>query len=1110
MADTPEDKQNRKTIGREEQFGALSIRVPLKGDSCDHESPLLLRRVKRTRKTPTRDKPLRFASLHHHSTYSYLDGYGLPEAHVRRATEINMPAMAITEHGNVSSHVRFEQSAIKEGVKPIFGCELYCRLPGPEEQQRKNHLTVLAETQAGYQNLLRLVGKTWSEGFYYEPTASGGMLSEHKEGLIVLSGCSGSLLFTSLVGGKGIEPEDASYVRGRNVARRFKRTFGDRYFLEVQAFPELEDHKRANPMIAQIGEELGIPLVATFDCHYTIPEEKELQQVLHNIRPGEKRTLEDMARQWGYKANLCPPWNDNMVLRKLIGTGLTRQQGINAILASEEIAQQCTVELPSLPMVRYPLPRGFETPEQLWRDWLKKGWEYRGCDKMPLAKQREYKKRLKHEIRIIEGKDFVDYFLIVSDAVRWAKDHDIAVGPARGSAAGSLACWLLRITEVNPMLYPDLVFERFIDVTRQDLPDIDLDFDSERRSEVRDYLIAKYGRECVNNVGTFSTFKAKMALDDAARVFHVPKWEVEKIKDVLIERSSGDLRASATIEDTAMQFDAAREVFEKYPDLGIAMDLEGNVKGLGVHAAGLVVSTGPIDEVCAVYERESKGELVKVISMDKYDAEKKGLLKLDFLGLNTVTMLNNIRLELGWSLDDLYNIDLEDEVVTEAFGRNDVSGIFQIEGRACRYVNGALQPDSFWEVCLVNALGRPGPLHNGSANEYIDIKFGRREPDYMHDAMIPITEQTRGQVVYQEQILRILQHIGGFDHTHRSEVRRIISRKIGEQEFNRRWQRFYDGAKELHDMDEETARRIWGMCITAGSYAFNAAHSVAYGMIAWHSQYFKQYETELFFKHSLRIREDDDERQSYLIRDAVRGNGPRKKIGVHNPDPQFSEDSWTQRNGSLQAGFVQIPGIGKKTAQAIMDYRDDGGFKTWDNLMEVKGIGPKTVEKMQDFVQSDDPFGAFWLDNAIAATKEDIRAGKLGPVPRPSHTASDIPYVRGDDIQVVWLGTVHTRNVRDLFEFNQAKGAELDLEKMTLNGKPIKDPHLREWCVMVGDDETDQMGLNVDRWKYPRFRDLVWRIRPGRDLVLVQGKKPGWMPTRQIQIHNMWLIDPEV
>jgi DNA polymerase-3 subunit alpha len=846
-----------------------------------------------------------------------------------------------------------------------------------------------------------------------------------------------------------------------------------------------------------------------------VPEEKELQQVLHNIRPGEQQTLEEQVRNWGYNSNLCPPWNDNAVIRKLVATGISREDAISALLASEEIAQRCAgVEIPSLDMVRFPVPHGYSDALHVWRDWLQKGWEYRGLDKLPPAQRREYRERLKHEMTVIEGKDFIDYFLIVSDAIRWAKDHDIGVGPARGSAAGSLACWLLRITEVNPMLYPDLVFERFIDVTREDLPDIDVDFNHLRRSEVRDYLVNKYGRECVNNMGTFSTFKAKQALDDVARVFRVPKWKVEKVKDVLIERSSGDLRASATIEDTVVQFPAAAEVFQEYPDLAVATDLEGNLKSFGVHAAGLVISTGPIDDVCAVYTRKTKDEIVKVVSLDKYDAEIKGLLKLDFLGLVTMTMLDECRKEMGWSLDQLYNLDLDDQVTTEAFKRNDVTGIFQIEGRACRYVCGALQPDSFKEVCDVTALARPGPLHNGAANAYIDIKMGRAEPEVIHPALASILASTRYQIVYQEQILRILGEIGGFDWTHRAEVRRIISRKIGEQEFNRRWGMFRDGALSLHGeegMTEPIAKDIWGRCITAGSYAFNASHTVAYGMLSWHSQWFKQHEPELWFQQKLRFTDDKDYTQS-LIRDTHRFG---RAIEVRPPDVRKSMAQWTREAGALRAGFQQIDGIGDKMGPKIIEWREDnpGELLTWSDLKKIKGIGPKTTAKFEEFAKKDDPFGATWLDRAIAEVKRAIDDGELGAIPHPTHVAADLPYASGQDIPIIWLGVIHTRNERDLFEFNQAKGGELDMtdpKRPLLDGKPIKDPHLSKWVVMVGDDESDQIGLRVDRWKYPRLKDKVWKIRPGQDLVLVRGVKPGWMPTRQITVGEMWIIDPEI
>jgi DNA polymerase III subunit alpha len=1090
-------------------MGESTARSKIEMGHGSHDHPLLIRKKTKTRRLPAVNRPMRFRSLHHHSTYSYLDGYQLPSAHVRRAMELNMDALALTEHGNVSSHVQLELVARDNGVKPIFGVELYCGHVDEERRtQRKNHLTILAETQDGYRNMLRLVGRTYSEGFYYEPTASGRMLVDHRHGLIILSGCQGSLLFTSLVGGKNIDPGAASYERGRRVASRFKRAFGDAYYLEVQAFPELELTRRANPIIARIARELKIPLVASMDCHYTLPEEKELQQVLHNVRGGNKQSLEEQARSWGYSCDLCPPLTDRALIRKLMATGLTRQESMSAILATEDIASRCDVTIPSLPNLNFPLPEGYKSSKQLWRDWMREGWRYRQLHKLSYAQQQIYKERLRYEVELIEGKDFVDYFLFVSDAVRWAKDHDIAVGPARGSAAASLACWLLRITEVNPMLYPNLVFERFIDISRADLPDIDLDFHSERRQEVTQYLVSKYGRECVNNVGTFNMYKSKNSLDDVARVYKVPQWKVEQIKDVLIERSSGDLRASATIADTVVQFDQARDVLEEYPDLAIAVQLEGQVKSFGVHAAGLVLSNGPIDDVCAVYERKVKDTIYKVISLDKYDAEKKNLLKLDFLGLNTITMVDEARKELGLSLDDLYNIPLDDPATIAGFMRNDVTGVFQFDGRACRYVAGALQPQSFKEVCDCTALARPGPLHNGAANAYVDIKTGAARPDLIHPALDNITKDTYYQVVYQEQILRIVREVGNFDWTHAAYIRRIISRKIGEQAFAREWDRFWKGARQLHkDMEEETCRKIWGLCITAGSYAFNAAHSVSYGMLSWWTMWLKQHHPALFYTMALRYLAENKEKSRHkaIIRDSVRGHGSREPIVVLPPHPAKSRLTWTRtRGGSIRAGLTQVPGIGEKTAHAILDYRRSQGGIHWSELVNVYGIGDKTVEKIQEFCNRDDPFEALWLDRAINGVKAAIRNGELGTLPYPTHTAADLPYTRGPDIPVVWLGVVYKRNVRDIFEFNQAK------KGVALNPDEVKDPHLREFCIMVGDDEQEQMGLRADRWRYPRMRNAIWSIRPGKDLVLVRGIKPGWRPIRHIDIHQMWVIDPEV
>lgn len=1073
----------------------------------DHEVPLILRR-KAKRKKVGNTKPMRFVSLHHHSTFSYLDGFQLPEAHVRRATELNMGALAMTEHGNTFSHVKHEMACLDQGVKPLFGCELYTGRVGKDATQRKYHLTVLAANEIGYRNLMKLISLAYAEGFHYEATVSWEWLRRYREGLIIMSGCQGSLLFCSFVGGKLVPEEKASYALGKSVMRRFRDVFGDAYYAEVQAFPELELTNRANPMIAQAAGELGVSLVGTMDCHYTEVEEREMQMILHNIRPGNRQSLEDQAREWGYTVPLCPPPNDQSMIRRLQATGLTRDQALEAVISTEEIAQRCTVTLPKLPMVRFPVPHpDGETAHDVWLAWLRRGWKYRGCDKLPKKERDRYKAQLAKERAIIEEKDFVDYHLVVSDAVVWAKENGVPVGPARGSAAASLICWLLRITEVDPMPYPSMVFERYIDLNRVDLPDIDLDFDSDQRHRVREYMVSKYGEGSVSNVGTFSTFKAKMALDDVARVHRIPKYDVEAIKELLVERSSGDLRASATIEDTILQFDAAREAAMQNPEIMKACDLEGNVKGFGVHAAGLIISNGPITDVTSVITRTVKGRELKVVALDKYDAERQGLLKLDFLGLNTMAMISEALRQIGMTLEELYALPLDDPAAIKIFQDNDVVGIFQFEGRAMRSVNGALRADNFKEICDVNALSRPGALHNGSANEYIDIKRGVKQPQKQHPAVDRITASTNYQIVYQEQILRIVREIGNFSWTASAEIRKIISKKVGEQEFNRRWEGFLAGALTLHErepgmpeMTEEQAKAVWGACITAGSYAFNYAHSHSYSMLGYWTAWLKAHHPAAFYAASLakmtgstgtgaKIPKDEQ-----LIRDAVRHG-----IAVLPPDPKLSDRTWKALDDRrLLAGFEQIEGIAAKTADNILEYRDEQGLDGWTDLIKIKGIGAKTVDKVTTFVNERDPFGVLRLEEAIDVVRKELP--RLG-LPEPTHVAAEVPYERGEDTQIVWLGIIVHRNLRDIYETNRARtGVELKPEE-------IKSPELNEFLLAEGYDGDEIVNIRFNRFIYPRFRDAIWGLKVGVDLVLIQGVKPGWRTARELYVRNMWVLE---
>ncbi len=1078
------------------------------------------RRQARSAKMHSGLKPMRFVSLHHHSTFSFLDGFEMPEAHVRRATEIQMGSLAMTEHGNVFSHVRLEKAASEMGVHPIFGCEFYVGWTDEKRHtQKKNHLTVLAKDAQGYRNLMTLVSRSWSEGFYYEPTVDWNWLVEHQKGLVILSGCQGSTLFTATVGGKHVAEEDAGYRRGLRVARWMAKRFED-FYVEVQAFPELDKTRQANPLLARIAQAINRPLVATMDCHYTAPEGAEIQQILHNVRPGENRDLKDQIEEWGYSVPLCPPATDKSIYRRLVATGLTKSQALEAIVSTEEIAQSCKVTLPKLPHVEFPLPSGYATAKDLWRDWLKEGWRYRECNKLPARERDRYKEQLAKEMEVIEAKEYLGYFLIVSDAIKMAKDTGIPVGPARGSAAASLACWLLRITEVNPMMFDNLVFERFIDWSREDMPDIDVDFAGYGRPIVRRYLEQKYPD--VNNVGTFIFYKSKNALDDVARVYKIPKVKVDILKDVLVERSSGDLRASATIEDTVDQFDAAFDVVKEYPRLQMAMDLEGNVKGFGVHAAGLVISNGPITDVAAVLEREVKEQPISVVSMDKYDCERQGLEKLDFLGLNTMDMIHEALNTTGLTLEDLYAIPLDDEATIEGFRRNDVVGVFQFDGRATRIVCGALKPDDFHEVVCVNALSRPGPLHNGAVQGYVGSKWNEESPDRIHPALDKITEPTQYQIIFQEQILRIVRDIGDFSWTHAAYIRKIISRKLGDAEFNRQWKTFLKGALSVHErqpdvpaMDAETAKRIWGMCITAGSYAFNAAHSTAYSMIAFWTMWLKQHHTTAFYAASLQHTSIKSEGRGYentsrssrandLIMDAVKGSGPREPIAVM-PTDVYSGPTWAvQENGVIKAGFEQIPGIGKKMSQKIADEH----LTTWPDLLAVPGIGQKTLDKIVAFSEQRDPFDVYTLREVLEATRTTLNNG-VESLPKPSHTATEI-FESDGGVKVTFLGQPMHRNLRDMFEANRAKTGE------ALDPKDVKNPEFSQWMVLLARDDGELASFVIPRYKYPQFKEALWKMKLGTydELVLIEGKKGamrGTLGSRSgiVFVNKIWVLEPD-
>lgn len=763
-------------------------------------------------------------------------------------------------------------------------------------------------------------------------------------------------------------------------------------------------------------------------------------------------------------------------------------------------------------------PRPVPAEELIWA-WLREGWRYRvaqGANYLnsPSLKDK-YVAQIKHEMAAIVPADYCDYFALVSDLCRFAKDNGIPVGPGRGSSAASVVCWLLRITEVDPLLFPLMDFSRFIVPGREDLPDIDVDFDDELRHLVRDYAVKKYGSARVGNVATFTKFKGKNSLDDVARVYSIPKVDIEIVKGLIVERSGGDSRADAALQDTFDMFPAAAAVLERHPVLQKAIDLEGNYRGMSVHAAGLVITNSPVSDICAQYSRDmpaskpdpatGRKPQITAVAVSKYDAEYLGLMKVDVLGLSTMGMIRHALDMSGLTLEDLYRTPTNDPETIDAFRRNDVVGIFQFEGRATRLVGREIKADNFLELVDINGLSRPGPLFSGTTAEYIDVKWGRREPVSLHPVVDKIAEGTKGTIIYQEQILRVLRDFGGLNPTHVHHIRRIISQKLGEAQFNASFNAFADGAKGLHGVDSELAMEVWGRVVTSASYAFVYAHSLAYALIGYWCMYLKVHHPEAFY--AAQLRKIEREKWPRLIRDAE-AHGVR----VRGVTPGLSGRTWAVagRSGGVVAGWEQLHGVGGVTAERIETYdsaeRAAGrkGLQRAEDLLKVKGIGPASLEKFRAQMDTDDPFGLKRITRALASVREAIRTKEI-PLRNPTHYSDEILDVPGGN-PVIWMGIAKLKEYKDAIEDERARSGR-DPEEIK---KEMKRPDLVTSCVLhCFDDGEEDVYVRITRFLYPKLRRHLEGLRINHDLVYVKARKSNGGFGASLYVDDMVIIDPE-
>lgn len=864
-----------------------------------------------------------FTHLHLHTGYSLLDGSSkIPEL-VRRVKELGMDACAITDHGVMYGVIEFYKACKAEGIKPIIGCEVYVA-PGSrfekgkeKSAERYNHLILLAENDTGHKNLMKLVSRGFTEGFYYKPRVDYELLSEYHEGIIASSACLAGIVPTKLRNG--------DYEGAKEEAMRLKDIFGENnFFLELQDHG-LSEQKFVNQGLMRISSETGIPLVATNDCHYLYKEDAEAHDVLICIQTQKNVYDEDRMKYEGGQFYVKSPEEMEEVFHYIP----------EAIHNTEEIARRCNVEIEfgKYHLPQYPVPEGYTSLSylnKLCEDGFKK--RYEGVDADTEASLRE---RLKYETDTISNMGFVDYFLIVWDYINFAKENHIAVGPGRGSAAGSIVAYCLGITGVDPIRY-NLLFERFLNPERVTMPDIDVDFCVLRRQEVIDYVTEKYGREKVVQIVTFGTMAAKMVIRDVGRALDLPYSFCDKVAKMIPNELKMNIEKALLINPDLKRLYDEDEEAKKLIDL--SRRLEGLPRHTSIHAAGVVISKREVDRYVPV-STSSDGAVTTQYTMETI--EQLGLLKMDFLGLRNLTVIekavelvNRNRKKEGRDELDIEKIDMEDENIYLMISEGRTEGVFQLESPGMTSFMKKLRPDNIEDIIAGISLYRPGPME--FIDDYINGKRNAATIEYDCEELVPILKSTYGCIVYQEQVMQIVRDLAGYSYGQSDLLRRAMSKKKDSVMKEERKNFVYgDESKGIpgcvaNGVSEQVANKIYDKMIDFAKYAFNRSHAAAYAFITYQTAYLKYYYPKEYMAALLTsVMSNTGKVSEYIL------SGKEMGIAILPPDVNEGEGNFTTASGGIRYGMSAIKGLGENVTDAIVRDREErGAYKSLTDLIE--------------------------------------------------------------------------------------------------------------------------------------------------------------------------------